>query len=523
MTSELPSPLLYEQREAALAGLDRLSRGLWLGSLVNSQGRLLARLDGVEDLYTALLAGRYPAAAALAWAPPPLAGGVAAALAELELAAFCEDKPELSEQVLRSLLWHLDHIVDYIDRGSSEDKAIAKAVADFADDWRERCGLLDELTSIFGELSVLDDLLKNSNWDMLQGILRSSGWQEVVRIRGLIERLPELARVIRKLGRAQPTDSDEESYRRDVEVLEETTAPRSHTRVTPVPELPGETSGIYRSGRIARMLPAETMLLTNRRLRRLRLIWHARRAERALLTYEDNDRLQEVIHTQQPALRPSPRRQPERRLEMGPLLLCVDTSGSMRGGAEAVAKAVVLEAVRTAHAQRRACHIYAFGGPDEIVELEVRRDANGLAQLTDFLAQGFRSGTDICGPLERALARLDDQGWQLADLLIASDGDFGATPDTALAVERAKAERGLRVQGILIGDRETIGFLEVADDIFWVRDWRHYGGALVDSPVHSQSLTAMYFPGALRSPENRAATLPADAAAGLVAQKTPRP
>jgi hypothetical protein len=56
------------------------------------------------------------------------------------------------------------------------------------------------------------------------------------------------------------------------------------------------------------------------------------------------------------------------------------------------------------------------------------------------------------------------------------------------------------VQGVLIGDRETIGLLEVADDIYWVRDWRRFGNSNVESPVHSKSITALYFPGALRSP-----------------------
>jgi uncharacterized protein with von Willebrand factor type A (vWA) domain len=164
-----------------------------------------------------------------------------------------------------------------------------------------------------------------------------------------------------------------------------------------------------------------------------------------------------------------------------------------------VAKAVVLEAMRTAHAQQRACHVFAFGGPGEIVELELGVDAAGIVQLAQFLGQGFGGGTDICGPIERVLARLAEERWQLADLLIASDGEFGATPETAAATARAKAELGLRVQGVLIGDRETVGMLELADDIFWVRDWRRFGTSDADSPVHTKSLTAIYFPGALRS------------------------
>ena len=57
------------------------------------------------------------------------------------------------------------------------------------------------------------------------------------------------------------------------------------------------------------------------------------------------------------------------------------------------------------------------------------------------------------------------------------------------------------MQGVLVGDRETMGLMEVADNIFWVRDWRRHGpgpqrvGGF--SPVHSKSLTALYFPNAL--------------------------
>jgi uncharacterized protein with von Willebrand factor type A (vWA) domain len=240
---------------------------------------------------------------------------------------------------------------------------------------------------------------------------------------------------------------------------------------------------------------------------RLRLVWHARRAERTLLTYEDDDCICEVRPECAPvmrAMRANPRAE---RLEMGPMLICVDTSGSMQGGAETVAKAVVLEAVRAAHAQRRACHVFAFSGPDEVVDMALTLDADGLERLTRFLGQSFCGGTDIGAPLECAIARLEQEDWRMADLLIASDGEFGATPALAQRLERVRLETGLRVQGVLIGDRETIGMLELADDIHWVRDWRRFGGSDSPSPVHSMSLTANYFPGALRTPENRNATL----------------
>jgi uncharacterized protein with von Willebrand factor type A (vWA) domain len=501
MTSQAPpASLLTERLEAPLAPLDRLPRGLWLGALTSSVGVLVPRLEELERLRAGLHAGRPPDAGA-PWPRPTLARGVAATFRALELARPCEGDEALTDLVLRSLLWHLDLVVDLVDRGEAPARAEEAVLEAFAAEWRTRTGELEELVEVLGPLG---DLLKNARWDLLRGLLRSGAWQEVVRIRRLVERMPDLVRIIRQLGRARQTDEPDEALQTTVEVMERTTAPRLEARRTRLPDMPGETRGVRRSSRVARMLPAEAMLLVHPRLR---LVWHARHAERTLLTYEDDDRVEEVVMQEVPLWRSAARRVPQRRLELGPMLVCVDTSGSMQGGAELVAKAVVLEAVRTAHAQRRACHVFAFSGPGEVLEMPLAVDAGGLERLTRFMGQGFGGGTDIGAPLERAIAKLDEEGWQLADLLIASDGEFGATPEVAAAVARAKQTRGLRVQGILIGDRETIGLLELADDVFWVKEWRRYGGAGAGSPLASKSLTREFFPGALRSPANRDATV----------------
>ena len=509
MKASAPAPLLFQAEEARLAAFDELSRQLWLGASTNAQGSLEPRLAALAELRRYLRDGALPSAA-WPWPEAGVAQRLADAMTSLRLAPLCAGQESLVDTVLASLLFHLDFVVDYVDRGTTEPEAVQRAVHAFVSEWRERCGLMDELIDVFG---TLPDGAKNTRWDLLCGLLRAEGWQEVVRARRLIERLPDLARVLRQLGRAHQTEEPDERSSATVQVVEQAIAQCPERRTIQVPDLPGETRGIRRSDRIGRMLPAESLLLGHPRLR---LVWHARRAERTLLTYEDDDRLQEIRLHEAAVWRPSRKLQFDRRLELGPMLVCVDTSGSMQGGAEAVAKATVLEAVRVAHAQKRPCHVFAFGGPDEVVETELAVDTEGIERLIRFLGQSFRGGTDICGPLERAIAKLEEERWQLADLLIASDGEFGATAQVADRLQGAKQAQGLRVQGVLIGDRETIGLLEVADDVFWVRDWRRYGGSACDSPVHSKSLTATYFPGALRSPEKRSETVSAIEGAAAV-------
>ena len=510
MNAPIPRPLLFEGEESRLAALDGLARKLWLGGLTNSQGCLEARLQSLAALRKGILAGDLPPTETWLWPPQPIARALHDAIARLGLAAYCAGQEELSDTVLMSLLFHLDFIVDYRDRGAGRTAAARMAIEAFSAEWQERCGQADELIEVFGRLPDDGD---NTRWDEIRGLLRSTGWQEVLRIRRLLERLPELARIIRGLGRSRQSEARDATQHPAAEVLDEAIAQRLERRTVRVPDMPGETRGVHRSDRIARMLPAETMLLGHPHLR---LVWHARRAERTLLCYEDDDRMEEVRLHRSRVLRPRPGLQPGKRPEMGPMLVCVDTSGSMQGGAEAVAKAVVLEAIRTAHAQRRSCHVLAFGGPGELLEMELTVDSVGIGRLTRFLSQAFHGGTDICAPLEKAIAKIEDRRWQLADLLIASDGEFGATPEIVARLDAVKHRLGLRVQGVLTGDRESIGFLEVADHIHPIRDWRRYGASNVDSPIHSHRLTAMYFPGALRGAANQPTAVSGETASAAI-------
>ena len=293
-------PLLFEAKERRLEALDRLTRSLWLGGLTNSQGSLEPRLESLAALHGALLAGVIPSLETWCWPPRPIAQLLHDAITRLGIAGFCLGQNELTDTVEMSMLFHLDFIVDYQDRGASEPDAVRMAIEAFVEDWSERCGEISELIEVFG---LPPDDGKNTRWDQIHGLLRSSGWQEVLRIRRLLQRLPELARVIRSLGRCRQSDEADARSPIAVDVMDDAVAQRLESKTVHIPEMPGETRGIYRSDRIARMLPAEAMLLGHPRLR---LVWHARRAERTLLSYEDDDRMEEVRLHQSKVLRLRP-------------------------------------------------------------------------------------------------------------------------------------------------------------------------------------------------------------------------
>lgn len=489
-----PSGFDPQGLDAPLAPLDDLPRSLWLQGLVNSVGTLAPRLRGIQDLRRGLATGALPPAPE--WPSQHAARPFLDKIAEMELPRYCHERQDVADQVVQSLLWHSDRIIDRLDDLPASEAARQAAEA-FGEEWKRTQGEIDELAWVFGDLG---DLLKAERFALVRGLLRTEGWQELLRIRRLLESMPELQALIRALGRARQTAEPDLEQRPEVEVLEKIRGIHPRPRETRIPEVPAETRGVQRSGRIARMLASEAALLIHPRLR---LVWFARHAERALLTYEDDNRVRDFVMAEAPEWRRSATPQPQRKLEMGPMILCVDTSSSMIGPAEQVAKATVLEAMRTAAAQKRRCHVYAFSGPGEVVERELGLDADGIAEAIAFLGQAFHGGTDIDEPLARALARIEGEEWQLADLVVASDGQFGCTPDMRARVHRAREQAGLRVQGVLIGDRDTVGMLDVCNTIFRVKDWRRLGeeGA---TPTDGGALSRRYFPGIFSGPGDRA-------------------
>jgi uncharacterized protein with von Willebrand factor type A (vWA) domain len=477
--------------------LDALPRAVWLPGLTCSAGTPAARLADTQRWLALLQAGKLPPRDANFGDADAVStpGGLREVVGELGLPGLCHGVPALAEQVLRTLLWHLDRIVDLQPR-LDRRAAIVQITADFRATWQvETQGLDEELALLqgLGDLSAL-------RWDELRGQLQTRPWQAARRAADWLQQLPELAALIRRLGRAQRSEGPPDAP--PPPRPEPSTQPPQPLKAvtTRLPDLPGEITGIHFSGRPERMLAAEAVMLRHPVLKKL---WRARHAEARLLSWES-----EAVLTDwrvDPQARSAHTTTPDapQALERGPLLLCLDTSGSMRGAPENIAKAVVIAALRVAHEERRGCKLLAFGGPGELIERDLGTDRAGLQALLDLMGQAFDGGTDIQTPIETAIERVHEARWRSADLLIVSDGEFGCVPHTLQRLDDARERLGLRVQGVLVGDRETMGLLEVCDAIHWVRDWRRYAEAAQGaearghSPVHSKSLTALYFPNAL--------------------------
>jgi uncharacterized protein with von Willebrand factor type A (vWA) domain len=331
----------------------------------------------------------------------------------------------------------------------------------FLQDWQERARVWHELAEVFDELAGL----LGRGWDLSQGVLASQGWLEMVRLRKLLEQIPQLKELVRTLGKMHISTEEEampvmeqlfEPVKRLIEELKEIQSPLA----------PMETRGITRSDDISRMLPCESVFLGHPQLK---MLWHARRAEKALLTYRVEGVLSEHVLTENEILESKPEK--KERLERGPIIVCLDTSGSMQGTPEIVAKALTLEAMRVALTEKRACYLYAFSGPQQVIEHQLELTEQGLTKFMAFLIQSFHGGTDIQAPLEKAVAKLDTEEWKRADIMIVTDGEFSVPSNTVELINKAKEKNKLRIHGVLVGGWNSSAIEKLCNPVHRFSDW----------------------------------------------------
>lgn len=461
-------------------------------------GSIEERVRGVAAWRNALLNGESPDGDL--WPGDVVAGPVLAALDDLQLERFFRNEEELVDEFLiealdaferrkeefnsaiLAALRELEELErrELEDPDSAFDAETLESLLELAEEsvreeltvsadphilkrWGERERVWSQMMDVFGSLGNM----LGRGWDLTRGIIKQTGWTKIAQLRKIIANLPQLEEIILTLGRMQEADDEEKT-------LETIFAPVSRLeeelREIRTPWVPAETRGVERSGDIARMLPSEAAYLGHPTLR---LLWHARRAERALITYRV-----EGIDFERHMVEREVEEEMERevsRPQRGPIIVALDTSGSMAGAPELVAKALVLEALRRANLEKRRCYVYAYSGPSDVVEHELEVSEEGIGRLLQFLGFSFHGGTDI-GAVHRVLEHLGKEEWTKADVLIVSDGEWRAPAELLRAVEEAKEENH-RFHGVQVGSTLLSGMQTICDPVHIFNDWLALHGA----------------------------------------------
>jgi uncharacterized protein with von Willebrand factor type A (vWA) domain len=157
-----------------------------------------------------------------------------------------------------------------------------------------------------------------------------------------------------------------------------------------------------------------------------------------------------------------------RQKEKGPFILCVDTSESMAGKPEQIAKVMSMGILKMAARENRKAFLINFSAG--VKTLDLHSIADSIDQIAAFLRMSFHGGTDISLALNEALRQLENQDYHEADILMVSDFImYRVDRDTLQQVHKARHSRGTRFHSLTLSQRPNRKILE-AFDTNWVYD-----------------------------------------------------
>lgn len=151
-------------------------------------------------------------------------------------------------------------------------------------------------------------------------------------------------------------------------------------------------------------------------------------------------------------------------LGRGPVLVVVDTSGSMEGERIVLAKGICLAIALRCWEKRRPFAVLTFGAPGELRVTEFRPSDDFLSRLYGCIGLVFGGGTDFDAPLLRVCELVSSKRWSQADALFLTDGWCDVKDGTLEILQRTKKERDLQILGVLLADGS--GLEKVADSTF---------------------------------------------------------
>lgn len=305
---------------------------------------------------------------------------------------------------------------------------------------------LEEIVpSLAREQRTVRDIFGNEDalWD-----LSMHEWEELAvdgleQAADMLAKHPELDRLATILGRS-----------RSVTERRTRIATERRVRLRAIGIGKSEVTGIRTGDDLTSLVASEVALLARPETEEL---FYAKLAHRQLLVLDYNrQRIVEDVEERPVSV------SEEVPVERGPAIVCVDTSGSMLGLPERVAKATVLALARRMRDERRRLEIIAFSSQVRSFTLDHGR--TNLADLARFLEGSFHGGTDLRRALATAIETLEREAYRHADVLVVSDFRVPKITDRFLERIGRQHHRGTLFHSLTVAAKPVIDPLHIFDN-----------------------------------------------------------
>ncbi|SDL97251.1 Uncharacterized protein, contains a von Willebrand factor type A (vWA) domain [Catalinimonas alkaloidigena] len=289
-------------------------------------------------------------------------------------------------------------------------------------------------------------------WDLDKGLWKKHTFNVLERYAEILQNEHGIRQLAQLLGRWRDaeTELDEQLYARAISKSEWKT----------VPGLRGEISGVHESDDLPNVLPTEAALLGTPVTETL---FFKKYLEKRLLTFqyqgEQAVKGRDMLYEQQAQ---------QKAQERGPFIICIDTSGSMEGTPEHIAKVLCFAVLKMAARERRHAYLISFSvglHTINLMELETSMD-----KIVDFLNRRFDGGTDISPAMHEALRMLDDKDYEDADVLMVSDFVMYDIREDIVRQMHKKQKTGTRFHSLTLAGAKTNPEIVDLFDNYWVYD-----------------------------------------------------
>jgi len=317
---------------------------------------------------------------------------------------------------------------------------------------KERKKFCEELYRQIEELKKLQEILEPFTnkfgrlWDMSKGRWQKANFDVLKKYAELLQKDESLRELAEMLGRMQAAEIEYEEETFTDKIIKQEWKIEHASKADLV--------GIHESDDISSMLPAEAALLAEPVLE---TVFYKKLVEKKLQTFDYQAKT--LSHKEEEFQN---KRQKAKEDKKGPIIICVDTSGSMHGTPEQVAKTLSFALLKIAIGENRKCYLISFSTGIETLELTDMR--NNLEKLLDFLSMSFCGGTDAMPAMEEALRMLKTEDYKKADVIMVSDFVMsGLDAETQEKIRLAK-ENKTKFHSLVIGDSGNQQTIEEFDN-----------------------------------------------------------
>ena len=332
--------------------------------------------------------------------------------------------------------WRKDYEKIELEWELSEIEKYRKKVLSEYSDWLEKIREISKsLESLGLETGLLWDLSIGSLSD--QDISQLLKWAEYLRNNEDIKKLCDLLGKMYKESYSHETVKTQTTYNYEVQKMD------INSRE--------EIIGIKLGNDLENLVPQELSYLTDPDIS---ILFDLKYVENRLMCFEKQG-FQMAIEEET--------KEEETQVDIlekkGPIIICIDTSGSMSGSPETIAKALTLLLATQAANQKRPCYLINFSTGIETTYLQPPK---GISDLIIFLKKSFYGGTDVAPALYEAVRKMDSEDYSKADLLVISDFVLSIQDDRLRANVSKQKLNDNRFYALSIGQFR----LESIDDIF---------------------------------------------------------